>query len=620
MAGASALLRSAEARRNRLRAQEDNFRAFEWDMSAKTWDDYQRYYDYLKDRQSAASDAEDSLAYVRKMQSAHRGYTSNEIQRQSQNVLMGRSSNMDKMGALESLYLQARSMGNEDAAQTLFGQMLQLDKTIQSEQIAAAESAIRINEANAKAQAGGYKTAANLLKNGLEDLTAAFNRGGQMAYNEAAARFIDSKDVKSVLEQLGIDLPKGASTNVGQVVTGVMTAIGEYYTLAADAVRMTDPEAAADYDSKAYDIASGATKFRSPAGEVTLDQARKLAEDPYSYVETINKEGKKVLTESTKKDWFVNNEGKLVSVPTGSTQKIAVDTKKAKKELESLGFTVVGDSVQDDSGMIKVKLTSPEAGKKGTKDWLDFKKLGLTENTEFYVLPTSTGYEYADTGNGKLYNFAIDEKGLGGVYEITGPESKRHISGQYGFNQGINTLTKNNSLFYDRGQADLFRKAGQQAELVLGASPRRASRIVSDLEAQAGSYLNKQGVSSVYSPTASQSWKAEHAAMPADNRALGAKISLQPWYESRGVIGGKAYNYAGEYIPYYEQRQGGGFNLRDASGRPISALTYAKQTKQSFRKVLEYFGSKGDTYAAKAAAYATDSGITGNYSPLTWGN
>lgn len=578
MPGISSLLRSAAATRQKIQNQQDAQVAFEWDMSAQTYEDYIAYSKYLNEQSSKTTDPSSRLTYANKIKSAQRSFTSNEIQRSTQSVMEGTSSIADKKNIIQNLYDRAVNNGDMNLAQNLVSTWDGLDKQEQAQAEAAANAAERLQRAQDAYQnktGAAYSSLAQSLKDGLESLTAAFNRSGQVGYNKAAKEFIDSH--RDSLKAMGITLPKDISTNIGQVIEGTIHAIGQYYMLAGQATSLSSPEQSQNYFSKAQDIANGSTTFNTPAGQRNLYQVGELAKDPRAFVESTDSNGNVTLVASTKLGYRVNEYGNLEKIYSGMTQEqlSSKDNSKYQKQLEKLGF----QNVRYDSktGTFKVQLTNQSA------QWLDPKSIDKSFNAEIDLEPTASGFQIYDRGRDKLFQIATDNRGLGALYAIDPIRGAVHVNGQYGFNQSTNSLMQNlSSVVAARKWVAPMLAPGQiDAKASGGAIP-------------------------VFSQTTQQAIKQADP--------LGVMSFLN--------------NRAG--TPSMTQRAGGGFNFTDARGNAISAYTYAKQTGQSFRTVLSNMAAKGDAYAATALKYAGNDGAYNpaqvdlntakNWTSLTWGN
>lgn len=606
MANTTSLLRSAASARKKIQAQQDAEVAYNWNNSYQTYDNYQEYSAYLEKRARSTSDPSAALTLQKTKDSAYKGFVGNEIQRKTSEVIQGRGTSIDKYNTILNFMSQAQDMGQYGLAQNLNSQLDSLSVSIQNEAVAAQESAQRLGEMQqkfteqqAKAGAASNLSMGKTLERGLENLTNAFAKGGQNAYNEAAKTFVDQN--KALIEKLiGEKLPKDLSTNMGQVISGTIKGIGTYYNLAAEAISMTDPEKSVEYMDKAQRIASGQQTFKTPAGSLNYQQAQEFAKNPGLYGQTQDKNtGQFGLSKRSLAGYAVDEQGNVTKQATTNFTSGVPKTDKTvqaqMKQLEKLGFGSV--NYDETTGQYSAQLSSK------TNEWFKATDLGLPENSQINFLKTDSGFQYVDPTGKNLYNIAIDSKGLGGIYKINNLNKQTHISGQYGFEQRANSLVKTTDFLQTSKQLAEFNKATKMAQQAAMQKPIDAQMTADMLSKKATGYLQQQGV---------QTFGPDKYATPA-NQAAAAAIYMQPWNQQRGNIGGKYYNYAGNFIPGMAQRNGGGFNFTDASGKAISALTYAQQTKSDFGQLLKYLGSKGDTYAGQ---YASNPGAAG--SALTW--
>ena len=602
----SSLLRSASSTQKKIQSQKDAEVAYNWNNSYQTYDNYQEYAAYLDKRAKSASDPSMALTIQKAKDSAYKGYVGNEIQRKTSEVIQGRGTSMDKYNKILEFMGQAQDMGQYGLAQNLNSQLDSLAVSIQNEAVAAQNSAQRLGEMQqkyaeqqAKAGAASNLSMGRSLEAGLQSMSDAFAKGGQTAYNEAAKTFVDIN--RALIESLtGEKLPKDISTNIGQLISGTMKGIGVYYGLASEAISMTDPEKASEYMDKAQQIADGRQTFNTPAGKLNYQQAQEFATNPGLYGQTQDKNtGAFGLTKRALAGYRVDEQGNIIKqATTNFTSGVSGSDKTVKaqkKQLEKLGF----GSVQYDekTGQYSAQLSSK------TNEWFKATDLGLPENSQINFLKTDTGFQYVDGSGKNLYNIAIDRKGLGGLYKVDNLNQQTHISGQFGFEQRANSLVRTADFLQTAKQLATFNKAITMANQATNQKPAYAQGTADVLSKLAGNYLQSQGIK----------YNGPDKAGTISNQAYQSALQMQPYYQSRGAIGGKYYNYAGDFIPGMAQRNGGGFNFTDSGGKAISALTYAQQTKTDFGQLLKYLGSKGDTYAGN---YANNVGAAP--SSLTW--
>lgn len=150
----SGLLSAANSARKRQETLQDSIASYEWDLSAKTQEDYAKYAAHLSGRLKTyeSSDPMRALEYQKQLTSAERSSVSAEIGRQTTQVLYGNSSNRDKYNTIAKFYERALSTGDANLAQRLESQAARLSVTIQNEEDARARAA--------EAAAGKAKSAA----------------------------------------------------------------------------------------------------------------------------------------------------------------------------------------------------------------------------------------------------------------------------------------------------------------------------------------------------------------------------------------------------------------------------------------------------------------------------
>lgn len=170
----SSLLRSAESRARRLRELEDSMIAYDYQLSSKSYEDLQSYTGYLTDRANKTSDPSQRLSYQKAIDSARSGYISNEIQRQSINVIEGRGTNTDKYNRMLDLYYMAADNGQYDLATSLHLQLDNLSVTIQNEREAAARARASSGKANTE-YIDSYKEASKTYQDTIDELIDVFS-------------------------------------------------------------------------------------------------------------------------------------------------------------------------------------------------------------------------------------------------------------------------------------------------------------------------------------------------------------------------------------------------------------------------------------------------------------
>lgn len=306
MAGVSSLLKSAQATQKKIRSQEDAEVAYEWSLSAKTYDQYLQYKQYLDDRASKTSDPSETLSYRKLVNSAYSAYTSNEIQRQSINVIEGRGTNTDKYNAIYGLYDAAIKNNNYDLAQSLNLQLDNLSVKIQNEQ----ESAQRVAGQMAGYQVKSVKALASAMKSDLRELGRIYQDQGPEKFD----KFLSDPEVQKQMIANNPALEKvfasGAKVGFWDIANGAVEQMKEAYQTA---VNTLPPEDAADFKEELDKINTGETKFSIPGvGSITQDDIKKQADavragGTYFYKGVDNTMEKGSLTNYT---WAKDENGK----------------------------------------------------------------------------------------------------------------------------------------------------------------------------------------------------------------------------------------------------------------------------------------------------------------------
>jgi hypothetical protein len=116
----SALLKTQQSRQREIWSQQDAIKDYEWTLSDKSPEAFAAYTQHYKDRMNAPqADGDKMLTYQKRITSANKSYTSNEIQRASIDIIEGRQPEEYKIQVLENMYRQAYEIGDMDLAQGL---------------------------------------------------------------------------------------------------------------------------------------------------------------------------------------------------------------------------------------------------------------------------------------------------------------------------------------------------------------------------------------------------------------------------------------------------------------------------------------------------------------------
>lgn len=192
MPSVSSLLRSAQARAEKVQNQQDALVAYEYQLSPKTYQNFVDYTKYLQGRIKTTSDPSKALSYTKDINSAQSSYISNEIQRQTIGVLEGTSSSRDKYAKMVNLYYQAANSGNYDLAQSLHQQLDSLSVTIQNEAQAGAALASKL----ASMRVDNVEQAADQIKSDIKQLGDIFSSVGDSEFSKQMGQYAKELGLK----------------------------------------------------------------------------------------------------------------------------------------------------------------------------------------------------------------------------------------------------------------------------------------------------------------------------------------------------------------------------------------------------------------------------------------
>lgn len=160
----SSLISSARSAYEKSQALQDQISGLEFENSAKTAEDADKYKTYLASR-AKTYEQTDPMKYntmMQKVVTTNRAFVSAETGRLSNQVIEGNMSNTQKYQQLGAFYQQAMQNGDENLAQRLYGTLDRLSMTIQNEQIAA-------NNAATAAGNKAYSTGLTNMKRTIQD-------------------------------------------------------------------------------------------------------------------------------------------------------------------------------------------------------------------------------------------------------------------------------------------------------------------------------------------------------------------------------------------------------------------------------------------------------------------
>lgn len=264
-----------QAAREAQLAYNDQAAAYNWDLSAKTQDDLREYLDYLQKRQKETGDPSKALTIQSKMVDARRTYTSKEIGRQTINVLYGDIDNRQKYAVINNLMNQAAEVGDASLFQQLDETRARLSKTIQDEQIAAANRAAGA----AKTSASNSLTQVQRKLRAVEDAVELAYRTGKPISN------LDGSPIKGFIDKQGNFTPDPNGKPVRLDDRSYAQTLGLTLKQKADALRQYVASGNDESGAKESELSDllKSPKYRTYANDTLLERYNREGggEDPY---------------------------------------------------------------------------------------------------------------------------------------------------------------------------------------------------------------------------------------------------------------------------------------------------------------------------------------------------
>jgi hypothetical protein len=386
----SSLLRSAQSTQQKVNDFNDALTAYQWENSAKSYEDYLAYNDYLASQQRNTTDPSAQLGYQKKLDSARSGYISNEVQRQSIDVIEGATSNVDKYNRMLGLYYTAANSGQFDLAQNLHLQLDNLSVTIQNDQRASLQAnkeALRQATENIDNQ---VQDAVTQIKDNATYALEQYQTLGPEKFQEATG-----SDIFSMLSNM---VNSQDPNNPGLV---------QVYDQAQRA--SPDPSKVRQYQVQLNDFATGGkTGFQLPGvGDVTYkdlqDQAyaQSIGQTLFDTVDT----GKGVQftkNETTGYAWGRDENGNYQLMPIyNPKQNFTSDVANPKKKNETLTFDKVLSSAGFDVLSSGSKLIVRNNG--------EFDNAGVPRGQQVQLYVDANGKLQVVNGN-KAYSLNFDQQ------------------------------------------------------------------------------------------------------------------------------------------------------------------------------------------------------------------
>lgn len=373
MATISALLKNASNIRDRLRAQEDAFKAYDYSLSAKTYNDFLDYQSYLNNRMATTNDPSAKLGYVKDIQSARKAFTSNELQRSSIDIIEGRGTLNDKYEKMVGLFYQAIDYGDYDNAQTIHLQLDNLSVQIQNEQEKAGRAAATLAKSGSK----NIGQLINKIKKGNELVELSDGRvvkpipmlvEEMKTSGDTSKGFFDElRNTVEGLQNYVIDTYESATTQeavdaieekYGDLITGdYKFSIGGQSLTAEDIIVAAKSNAANNpiFDVQAhFNEASGMQEFKLVKNKIDNFVWIRNDDGTYSAIQERTKvasANQKLDTKLTDDGYVIGKDGKI---GTGATlDKYKVDKSQSiGQRLAAMGIT----AAQNDDGTLDITL------------------------------------------------------------------------------------------------------------------------------------------------------------------------------------------------------------------------------------------------------------------------
>ncbi len=205
----SSLLRAAKAAQAKQYSLEDSIAAYEYDLSPKTQEAFNKYSAHLENRikQHQGTDPLKALNYQKTITSANRSFTSSELSRATTQVLYGNMDAGAKLNTMMQLYQRAVENGDENLAQRIEGQAASLQNSMARAGGGGGYGGGRGSSADP--QVKGWKTAKGEFDNYIKNLEQKY-RDGSITSKEFLGGYKD----KNGVEILGL---QGAIQNLESI-------------------------------------------------------------------------------------------------------------------------------------------------------------------------------------------------------------------------------------------------------------------------------------------------------------------------------------------------------------------------------------------------------------------
>lgn len=442
----SSLIKSATTLAKEVQDYQDQVQALEYANSAFTDEAYAKYREYLNSRISTLNktggvvNASKALTLTKTLEGATHNNISASILRENIQVMAGNATPTDKYNVIVNQYRRAVSNGDFTLAQSLENQAYSLSQTIQQQAQQSADAAATLAKSAITNKVSYEGEVVSNLKEALKSFTATAKLGSERELNTDLAKYVNDPTTKKTLQTLGVKI-NGSQPNYWDVVSGIAGAIYNHSVLKAQAESATNPLVARIYASQAQDMLTGATKFDTLGGSLTVLQIQQAQQDPnmFSYNNTTGKYERNLQT-GYQYMTFTDQNGQSSKqlVPQYSSypgsqrkeyNKVYFLTPQETTTMTKLGLDFSENKSKTTGNGVQVQTTQD------TPQWLR-SILGEGGLANFYT--DSNGFVTFEAGGTNnrgpaYYTLATDNKGLAGVYEHTANGETNFVGGDYGF-------------------------------------------------------------------------------------------------------------------------------------------------------------------------------------------
>lgn len=316
MASTTSLLKTQRSRQQSIWNAEDQQLDYEWSLSDKSPEALNFYIGHYQARiNNPQAEAKNQLTYQKRITSAQKAYTSNEIQRATIEILEGRQSEQFKINTLEGLYTRAFQNGDYDLAQSL---RIQLDNAYIKQQTAAGGYG---------SGGGGGGSAASEFKTAVNAFIADVKSGDAPLFADSPLTANRISDLITTLGEAGAakllveaGLPEGTSP-LELLYNGVSNQIA---TLNEQIANAPDEATRADLQNKLADL-TNKQKWDIAGAKMTTAQLAQAIEGArtgnpmYDFVVGENGEYIAKARKTTNVEWGQDAQGNTILVPQRGT-------------------------------------------------------------------------------------------------------------------------------------------------------------------------------------------------------------------------------------------------------------------------------------------------------------